>query len=263
MPSPIRDNAASRIIRAGEVGGPEMGVAAFAKELNDATKGLVDFGKVTDATTRGLVAGGRGALGAGAALAGAGMSLSGAGFAKNTAAKVARQTVRAAGFDLLNFAATQIAGGGLGAMAGNITAGDVSFSVAKGLSQNPTLAKAFSLDLNLTPYLQAGQRTLGITGALARLGVAPDQIAEVREAAFGRMVPEEKRAAVEARAVEAMSREAAGTEALEQVDAFSDATIGELGRMINGIVDSAFTRLGLLLGAGPGGPAAAAAQPAR
>ena len=247
MPSPIRDTAASRVIMAGESGGAGGGVAQFVKELGAATKGLGDFGKVTQQTTRGLA---RGA--AGAAAAGAG--LIGAGFAKNTAAKIGRQTVRAAGFDLVNYVGTQLSAGGLAALGANIDAGDVAFSAAPGMAQNPTLAKAFNLDLNLTPYLAAGKRTLGITGALARLGVAPDQIAEVREASFGAMVPEEVRAAKESRAVTQMARDAAGTKALEEVEAFTDASIAELKSMLNGLVDSALTRLGLLLGAGPGAP---------
>ena len=249
MPRRVRDTAGSRIVQAGEIGGASGSVVQFVKELQDATKELGDFSKVTEATTRGISAGARGAVGAGASLLGAGVSLTGVGFAKNTAMKVARQTVRAAGFDIVNFVATQ----GLGA------AGDPSqlaFSAAKGLAQNPTLAKAFKLDLNLQPFLQAGQRTLGITGALARLGVDPAQIAEVREATFKAVTPEEKRAAVEARAVEEMTRKAAGTEALQDVEAF----VGELQGIpeaiksaIEGAFNSAITKLMIHFGAAPSG----------
>ena len=244
-----RRDSRGRFIAAGaeeQAGDP---VAKFTEELDEATKGLGGFAKVTEQTTRGLSRGAVGALGVGAGLVGA-------GFAKNTAAKIGRQTVRAAGFDLLNFAATQFGAGVAGGASGNLGAADVTFSVAKGLSQNPTLAKAFALDLNLTPYLASGQRTLGITGALARLGVAPEQIAEVREATFRTVVPEEKRAAVEARAVEELTREAAGGAALAPVEAFTESLQSipaAISKSIETSVDRAISKVMIAFGAAPSG----------
>ena len=138
-----RRDSRGRFIAAGaeeQAGDP---VAKFTEELDEATKGLGGFAKVTEQTTRGLSRGAVGALGVGAGLVGA-------GFAKNTAAKIGRQTVRAAGFDLLNFAATQI-GAGAGVAAGNLGAADVTFSVAKGLSQTPV--SYTHLTLPPTPYV--------------------------------------------------------------------------------------------------------------
>ena len=76
----------------------------------------------------------------------------------------------------------------------------------KGLSQNPTMAKALDLDLTLAPIARAGQRTLGITGAMARLGASPEEIAPIREALMQQFGAEEMRAAQEARAVELLER---------------------------------------------------------
>lgn len=179
----------------GSPGGPDGGMGKFTTELQEATKSLGTFDKVTEQTTKTVTRSGRAAGGGGA----------GRGFAMNTAAKIGRQTVRAAGFDLAGFAVTQganLASQGLSASAG--------FSFFKSIAQNPTMAKALDLDLTLSPIARAGQRTLGITGAMARLGADPSEIAPIREQLLQQFGGEEMRAAKEARAVELRERAMGG-----------------------------------------------------
>lgn len=192
MPQPIKNTAAARIIRAGDEGGASAGMAQFARELQEATQGLKKFDQATDRTTRAVFGG---ALKAAKGAA----KFSGAGFVANTVAKVGRQTVRAAGFDLASFVATQGVGAALNPQG-------LGFSMGKALARSPTLAKALDLDLTLLPAERAGQRTLGITGAMARLGAAPEEIAPIREALMKQFGAEEMRAAKEARAVEILER---------------------------------------------------------
>ena len=190
--------------------GDGSGMGKFAKELQEATKSLGQFDKATEQTTKTVKSGG----GLGRAAAG-GAALVGAGFAANTAMKVGRQAVRGAGFDLVNWGATNLVGG----VAGMDWKGGL-FSAAKGMAQSPTLTKAFGLDLSLKPFMSAGQRTLGITGALARLGVPESDIAEVRGGVFKQFASEEKRAAVEARSVDKLVRSEFGADASKDIEAF-------------------------------------------
>ena len=188
----------------GSPGGPDGGMGKFTTELQEATKSLGTFDKVTEQTTKTVTRSGRAAGGGG-----------GRGFAANTAAKIGRQTVRAAGFDLLSFVATQGVSMGLNAGAG------AGYSLGKSIASNPTLAKALDLDLTLMPSQRAGQRTLGITGAMARLGADPEEIGDVRRQIFGQFFAQEQAAAKEGRAVELLERatgaEKAGEAAVQRI----------------------------------------------
>ncbi len=192
-----------------ERGGGDEATGNFADELTKATRSLGNFDKTTQRTTKSLARGALGAVGAGAALVGAGV-------AKNTAARVGRQAVRAAGFDLTTFGVGLVATGGT---AGTDLPGSFAYSAAKGLATNPMLSAAFKLDQTLKPFMTAGQRTLGITGSLARLGVSEGEIADIRGGVFKQFAQEEKRAAKEAKAVDKLVRSEFGDEALANVTA--------------------------------------------
>ena len=218
---------------------PGGGMDKFAKELQEATKSLGQFDKATEQTTKTVKSGG--GLGRAAA---SGAALVGAGFAANTAMKVGRQAVRAAGFDLLNWGATSVAGG----LAG-MDVKEGLFSGAKGLATSPTISKAMSLDLTLKPFMSAGQRTLGITGALARLGVPEADIAEVRGGVFKQFAAEEKRAAVESRSVDKLVRSEFGDEAMDRVGALATKAgeMMDIGAHIDKAVDRGVAALADLI----------------